>query len=168
MEKRVESRLQKWFNENMPPNEMLWKDALAEQVIFMRDDLSQLFARTYEEWQDFWDVVSTHTSKSILCPVYEGVVGKKDDFRGVVVQARYNFYDWCVSVDSPENLSCDFLGLLSEREPFLGFEGMTRRYEPRTDMNQKKFSFSVRSHYDLYGFGLVLRNHLGIKAEKTP
>ena len=64
IENKIE--LQEWFMNHMPSDEMLWKQAAVNQIMFIRDKISWLVQEKREEVQ----VISTHISKSIELPVY--------------------------------------------------------------------------------------------------
>lgn len=82
--------LLQWMRSSKIADSMLWKDAAESQMCFVRDVLCTNLLKVPVF------VVSTHTSKSILLPVYR--------FRlqnGIIVTARENFYGWVVSIKSP-------------------------------------------------------------------
>jgi hypothetical protein len=103
-------------------------------------------------------VVGTHTSKSILCPVY--YIELRD---GVRIWMRYNFFNWNVSIDSDQPITCDFLGVLSNYG-YCYCEGMDDKFDEYTN-NNKKFTVCVDNHYDLYVFFRVLKQFFKIKPE---
>jgi hypothetical protein len=69
---------------------LIYKNAAVKQAIFVRDDIGMnlLKSRVF--------IVSTHTSKSCLLPVYYIKM-----MNGVKVIMRGNFYDWKLSVELP-------------------------------------------------------------------
>ena len=71
-------------------DEYLWKQSAIDQEIFMRDTIcsNMLHVPCF--------VISSHTSKSIHLPVYGFTMRN-----GVKVIARYNFYDWKLSIELP-------------------------------------------------------------------
>lgn len=79
-------------------DEMLWKKAAIDQEIFMRDIVGMNLLKVP------MFVVSWHRSKSIQLPVYGFVMRN-----GIKVIARYNFYDWKLSIETPEKLPDDFI-----------------------------------------------------------
>ena len=82
--------LLQWMRSSKIADSMRWKDAAESQMCFVRDMLCTNLLKVPVF------VVSTHTSKSILLPVYR--------FRlqnGIIVTARENFYGWVVSIKSP-------------------------------------------------------------------
>lgn len=156
-------RLQKWFNDNQPDDEMLWKKSFQDQVMFVRDQVASVLSRSYQEYTDLVDVYSTHYSKSICCPVY--FIDLKKD--GVKIWMRYNFYDWNISVESEKPLDCDFLDTFDDEHGY-GYcycQGMEDKKFGRYRDNNKKFTVCIGGKFDVYTFCRVLRKHLGIKRE---
>ena len=82
--------LLQWMRSSEIDDSMCWKNAAERQMCFVRDVLCTNLLQVPVF------VVSTHTSKSILLPVYR--------FRlqnGIIVTARENFHGWVVSIKSP-------------------------------------------------------------------
>lgn len=156
-------RLQKWANEHAPGDEMLWKNAYWSQIMFVRDKVAGVLARTYEEYRDLVDVVNTHRSKSITCPVYFIDLPKD----GVRIWMRYNYYDWNISVESERPITCDFLDTFNDEVGY-GYcfcQGMEdKKFGPYKDSN-KKFTVCIGDDYEVYTFFRALRKFLGIKKE---
>jgi hypothetical protein len=151
-----EQPLQEWFNQNKPDDNLLWKDGLARQVIFVRDTLSFLLFSSYEEYeQNRWQVVSTHTSKSVKLPVYHLRMPS-----GLCFTMRDNFYDWKVSVELPTPLEIDPSLLFDPDETIspVYFEGFPRNriYGSYND-DPTRFSVEIRNDYEVYCFMLLLR-----------
>jgi len=86
------AKLQAWALANQPHEESFFKEAFWKQVMFVRDDLRRAMGNVTEI-----TVVSTHTSKSILLPVYKLTLKS-----GVRIIMRGNFHDWKVTVISSE------------------------------------------------------------------
>ena len=91
--------LQEWANANKPDDKMLWKEAFWDQIIFVRDRVAGILARTYDEYRNLVCVIGTHTSKSIKCPVYRIHLDLKPPAGGVDITMRYNFYNWNISIE---------------------------------------------------------------------
>ena len=77
---------------------------------------------------------------------------------GIKIVMRYNFYDWCISVESDNEIDCDFIGLTSDKPGF--FEGFpsNRKYKPYSDSNRKNFSVVLNDNYEVYTFMFLLKN----------
>lgn len=155
-------RLQAWANDNAPSDEMLWKEAYWDQIIFVRDQIAWLLARNYEEFQDLVAVSGTHRSKSIECPVY--FLDLKQD--GVRIWMRYNYYDWNISIESERPITCDFLDTFHDGDYTYCFcQGMEdKKFQPYKD-NNKKFTVCIGDKYNVYTFLKCLKKFLGIKRE---
>lgn len=110
-------------------------------------------------------VVSWHTSKSISLPVYGFVMRN-----GIKVIARYNFYDWKLSIETPKQLPDD---LIPEDLVSGGYgdgyeisdcclEGFKSEwcYGPYLYHNTpEKFTIEVRNKYHVYVL-LYMLNHV--------
>jgi len=86
--------LENWITKNKPDDDLLWKNGFYDQVLFVNNDVSYLLSRSYEEKlgvRQNIKVVSTHTSKSVLLPVFQ------IDCHKIQVTMRYNFHDWKIS-----------------------------------------------------------------------
>jgi hypothetical protein len=109
--------LQEWFNvqRESTPDEMLWKGASGQQVMFARDDLRYLVAAglDYEDARNICTVISTHRSKSVELPVY---CWSRPDI-GLQLVARGNFYNWKLSVLSAAPINADFSALFKTTPP---------------------------------------------------
>lgn len=105
--------LQEWFNRENPliSDDMIYKEALATQMVFVRDDLGGLVG--LRQRCDEVRVISTHTSKSICLPVYSL---ERPDL-GLRLVLRDNFYNWKLSVLSEEPIIANFDGLFYTTPP---------------------------------------------------
>ncbi|MFB5622471.1 MAG: hypothetical protein ACE5RH_00580 [Nitrosarchaeum sp.] len=154
-------KLQEWINHNEPKNEMLWKDAFYDQVLFIRDKIPSIFATSYEEYElikNNIEVISTHTSKSILLPVYNIILPNKISFT-----IRYNFYNWKVSVISPIELECDFGNICNIEENIDGVycEGFKNEWVFNSFLqNKKQFTIEIYDKYRLYTFLWIISNYM--------
>jgi len=98
--------LQEWANENKPSKEMIWEGAFWDQIIFVRDTLCRLLMECeradgdtlFNTYENLPKVISTHTSKSIVCPVYY------ISWHDFIFVMRYNYFVWNVSVMAPYSL----------------------------------------------------------------
>lgn len=105
-------KLNAWATTHEPSDKLIFKDGYWNQIIFVRDELTQSLAKSFEEYtsiQDDIQVISTHTSKSVSLPVFQL---KLTD--GTIFTMRYNFHDWKISVSSPCDVNADFLGLFQQ------------------------------------------------------
>lgn len=166
----MKERLNDWWSNNEPNENLIYKDELREQCLFVRDTLMKpLFlsiATDYDSYKDYvnekcdisrsfipW-VIGTHRSKSVLLPVMEMDLSSI----GLKIILRNNFYDWCISVESKKDVDCDFMGLITDREGF--YEGFPedRIYPAYSESNKKKFSLCVGNEYQVYTFIFLIRN----------
>ncbi len=150
------SKLRTWANENQPE---IYRQGYWNQISFVRDTLAGIFAENFEEYEDFFDVSGTHMSKSVLLPVY-----KCETKQGLVMQFRYNFHDWNLSVSSPRPLECgDFVGVLSPNQltgiDYCFFQGMDMQFGPYSN-NKQNFSLYCYNNYELYTIFMVIKKAL--------
>ena len=168
----MRKNLNDWWLNNIPDENLIYKDGLKKQCSFVRDKLMRdMFlgiATDYFEYKTFSDersaifesfvpyVVGTHRSKSVLLPVMEMDLSKI----GLKIVLRYNFYDWCISVESENNIECDFMGLITDDRGY--FEGFPtdRIYENYTSWNKKNFSLVLNNDYEVYTFMFLLKNYV--------
>lgn len=151
-----------WMRVNEPRKELIFAKGLSEQVCLVRDMLCSLLHPSYEEWYSNPPmVISTHCSKSVKLPVFQIKLEKY----GIEIILRYNFYDWKVSVNSEKPLDFDFMGLFDENKEILSVycEGFPLdKVYGSYKKNKSKFTIKISSHYNLYTFFYLLKNHLGI------
>ncbi len=168
----MESRLQKWINEQTAKDTMLWKGAFMEQILFVRDRLVYLVGGglPFEQMDAVADVVSTHHSKSIALPVYDL---RRPDL-GLRLVLRGNFYNWKLSVISDAPIVADFSGLFHTTPPvdpsYTGdelagvyFEGFPKDlifgyYEPS---DKKRWSAQLGDDYDVHMAIFLIMRALG-------
>lgn len=93
--------MQDFIDNNAPAEEMLFKDAWLDQVVFLRN-----MAKCYLA-ADSVEVVGSHMTKSVCLPV---VQIKRC---GLTVTMRGNFYNWAFSVES--RYEADVGDLVAER-----------------------------------------------------
>lgn len=159
-------QLQEWARAHQPDFNLIWKDAYWSQIIFIRDNVAEVFAPTHEEFvviQNNMKVISTHTSKSVLLPVFRVELADGTEFT-----MRYNFHDWKVSVNSPQDVEADFMGLFnpSERVKDVYCEGFPKElvYSPYEE-NKRQFTIELPpGHYHLFTFFWIFAHQvLGIQ-----
>ena len=104
--------LDPWRYEHIIKDEMLWKKAAQNQMMFVHDKLNGLMQNSLEtEDRTDVEVISTHTSKSILLPVYHL---QRGDLHIIL---RENFYNWKMSVLNPNFVLANFDGLFYTTPP---------------------------------------------------
>ena len=142
---------------------LLWKDASISQELFVRDTICGNLLKVHGF------VVGIHYSKSCELPVYFITMRN-----GVKLIMRYNFYDWKVSVETPDNqpaLPANYLptdlmtfsmvnGKL-EKIPQCYLEGFKKEwcydaYDPENI--PRKFTIEVPSKYNLYVIIYLLKH----------
>jgi hypothetical protein len=173
------AELQTWFMAHMPAETMLWKKAFTQQVLFVRDELVRAFFKDCrEETANPVLVVGTHVSKSILLPIYQL---RRD---GLVITLRDNYHDWCVSVQSDRTFYLNSLFPADLNEADGCFEGFTDinefkigdvldnkpiRFRHYLNSNGRRFSFVVRSEYQVYtGVHILSQSYGGIVTPPQP
>lgn len=141
--------LLEWSRANEPGETMLWKTAFWNQVMFIRDVVAPRLEHAFEmERQSCATVVSTHRSKSIVCPVYSL---RTPAFHA---WARYNFYDWNVSVQSAKPVVAEF-GPLFDDETGYGYcymQGMEDKKFPRFRESPSRFTVCIGDHHEMFAF----------------
>ncbi len=124
--------------------------ATFDQLVPVRNKMPSIWR--LPDRNDSVTVVGTHSSKSILLPVYRVNVPNVGVFT-----MRDNFHDWCISCDLQLPLPLDTYGELYRinevRGYFEGFErGGAEVYGPLSE-NQRQFSIVLPSGFpDLYLF----------------
>lgn len=156
-----------WWRNNIPDENLIYKDGLKTQCLFARRLMRDLFldyetnysTKEWDEQSRILDefepaVIGSHHSKSVKLPVMEICLPKS----GVKIILRYNFYDWCISIESDKEIDCDFMGLITEQKGH--FEGFPseRIYERYSDNNKKCFNVVLNNDYEVYTFVFLLRN----------
>lgn len=84
--------LQTWFMENMPEEKMRFNEPARDQIKWVRDKLTYLL-KEHVHPDAVCRVYDTHTSKSIVLPVYTLRT------RTHTITVRGNFHDWCIKVN---------------------------------------------------------------------
>lgn len=142
---------------------LMWKDASISQELFVRDTICGNLLKVHGF------VVSTHYSKSCELPVYFITMRN-----GVKLIMRNNFYDWKVSVETPDNqpalpanyLPKDLMSLKMtdgkpQKIPQCYLEGFKKQwcyggYDPEN--TARKFTIEVPSKYSLYVIIYLLKH----------
>ena len=162
----MREKLQDWFMANKPAEDLIYKDGLNSQVMFIRDKITGLVSTgmSYDERKNnVAFVISTHRSKSVTLPVYSL------ERPGLQIVLRNNYYNWKMSVIS-ENTICDPDGVFPHLfyttppvEPeYTGnplapcyFEGFPEElifdyYEPSFQRSESKWSAEISGDYRLW------------------
>jgi hypothetical protein len=128
------------------------------QVRYIRDELSGLAWRDVaydsrppstpsDDLKETAWVIGEHCSKSVVLPVYS----IERPTLGLRLVLRYNFYDWCVSVES-ETAVRDWVSGY-DRGLLCFFEGFPDELKFGTYAeSQRRFSLAIRDDYELYAF----------------
>ncbi len=145
--------LQAWAIQNEPRANMLYKDGFWSQIMFVRDELSNIFRDRVQKIT----VASTHRSKSIDLPVFEVLLTD-----GTRMYMRDNMHDWKVSVDSPTPIVVMpkvFSGEGKEEISVIYCEGFS------SDMvygsyaaSRKKFTVEIHNDRLMYTFLFMMAN----------
>lgn len=107
-------KLQEWANANEPSEDLIYKEGYWGQIIFVRDKVIGVLSKNYNEYvkiRDSAEVISTHTSKSVRLPVFQFQIAN-----GTIFTMRYNFHNWIVSVNSPNDVNIDFADLFDPEQ----------------------------------------------------
>lgn len=159
---QIDYGIQEWANAHVPGENMIYKDAYWDQILFVRDRIPSIFAKDFGEFENIQkniNVVSTHTSKSITLPVYN--VYLKD--LGVTLIMRNNFYDWKISVVSEKELAIDFMELFDEKQKITEMycEGFKSQWVyPSYEENKQNFTIELSNDYELFTFLWTLKSQL--------
>jgi hypothetical protein len=136
-------KLQEWALSNIPADNLIYKKGYWEQIMFVRDRISYLLPKSTIE------VISTHTSKSVLLPVYKIL------WNGFTFIMRDNFHDWKISIESPYSLKgkIDFLNLFDKNKDINAVycEGFPRELVfPPFSKNDENFTIELYDDYGVY------------------
>jgi hypothetical protein len=153
--------IQKWAVAHEPKKEMYYYNGYWDQIMVVRDVLPSILFNDldFEEAEKQISVISHHTSKSIHLPVYLVEIPS----HGISLIMRNNFYDWKISVQSPEEIDVNFLNLFKEDEKIsdLHCEGFHSEWVfPSYKENKKEFTIEIGDHYRLHTFLWILNDYL--------
>lgn len=159
---KANQNIQEWAVENEPSKEMIYYRGYWDQILFVRDVLSNILydiktANDFDIVRNRITVISTHTSKSIKLPVFKLEVPEYN----LTIVMRYNFYDWKISILCDDEITCDFMNLFDENETIshLYCEGFPKEFVlPSFSDNNKKFTVEIRNNYHLHTFFWILKN----------
>ena len=150
----VGTPLQVWANAHKPADNLFWKEGYWDQIMFVRDRIANIFAKSYEEYMTIQAsivVISTHYSKSVCLPVFQLQLAD-----GIVFTMRCNFSNWKVSVSSPRDVKANFMNLFDPNEQIheVYCEGFPSGldYGPYAK-NKRQFTINLPSgNYHLFTF----------------
>lgn len=133
-------KLQQWMIEKLltQDDKLIYKQAGIDQAIWVRDSLSWVIQSSLrgQIGDEVWAIVGSHTSKSVLLPVYKFTAGE------VSVKLRCNFYDWCVRFNGFDVSLSDFPVWMDIQHEQGFYEGMGGGKTP--------FEFCVTSRDKLF------------------
>ena len=142
-------KIQKWFNLNEPEDTYVYKKTWWKNNMFIRDEL---VCRLFNDKQA--EVVGTHFSKSIECPVI------KTYYKNVEILWQYNFYNWQIMVKSNKDLELKDLDYVGANADYFYYQGIPAGYQfkPYSKENKKEFAISTHSNlYDVFAFAVELK-----------
>ena len=145
---QLNTKIRDWIVENEPGKDMLYREVWWKNNMFIRDRLLSLFDSEGAE------IVGTHRSKSIVCPVIKAV------YKRVEIVLQYNFYNWQIMIKSPVELKLLNLDLYKADGDYLYYQGIPEeyRFEKYSKENNKEFAISIFGDLlDVYAFAISLK-----------
>ena len=142
-------KIQIWFNLNEPEDTYVYKKTWWKNNMFIRDEIVN---RLFNDKQA--EVVGTHFSKSIECPVI------KTYYKNVEILWQYNFYHWQIMVKSNKDLELKDLDYVGANANYFFYQGIPTEYQfkPYSEENKKEFAISTHSNlYDVFAFAVELK-----------
>ena len=142
-------KIQKWFNLNEPEDNYIYKKTWWKNNMFVRDEIVD---RLFNDKQA--EVVGTHFSKSIECPVI------KTYYKDVEVLWQYNFYHWQIMIKSNKDLELKDLDYIGADADYFFYQGIPTEYQfkPYSESNKKEFAISACSNlFDVFAFAIELK-----------
>lgn len=163
-------KLQHWAMTHQPQDNMVYKEAWWENIVFLRDRIIadmfywpmisglELSLESMEEKiSENYEIVGTHYSKSIELPV---ILMR---YKGAEIVFRYNFYDYEVTVVSDKEIELPN-GLFDKDEKYFHYQGFPEKYKVRVPYSKSKKCFSVcignPCNFNFYTFMYLLKNEL--------
>lgn len=141
-------RIRVWFNTHEPKENMLYHESWWEHNVFIRDNIVEMLSDKVAE------VVGTHYSKSIECPVI------KTYYKDVEILWQYNFYNWQIMVKSNKDLELTDLDYIGADADYFFYQGIPTEYQfkPYSESNKKEFAISTGdSKYCVFAFAVELK-----------
>lgn len=145
---KLDTKIQEWFIDNQPGTEMIYTKEWWKNNLLIRDRLVELFRHAEAE------VIGTHYSKSIECPVIKTV------YKGVEIIWQYNFYDWQIMIKSPKELKLFNLKLYKADGDYLYYQGIPEayRFKRYSKTNNKEFAIDIYGNeLDVWAFATSLK-----------
>jgi hypothetical protein len=133
------------YERNAP--DLLYRKGGHAQMSFFGRQIASLFVSPnvgHEQFLVFPNVAGTHTSKSVLLPVYELAVP------GLRIVARNNFHNWNVTVISDRKIVLPEYFEIDSANRYLFMEGMEEHRRGPYSANACEFSFATWNDYELY------------------
>ena len=145
---------------------MLWKKAYESSLNFVQIDIGHLLASKLEQKDKVEiTVCSTHTSKSILLPVFE-IKWNIGEIK-LLIRMRDNFYNWKISVECSRILSgIDLDELITTEEDIspIYCEGFKKEWVfPNYQINQRTFTIEIIDTKQVYIFFWLLRRRIRVQ-----
>lgn len=144
----LDAKIQEWFRTYQPGTDMAYTKEWWKNNLLIRDRLVELFRHAEAE------IVGTHYSKSVLCPVIKTV------YKEVEIIWQYNFYDWQIMVKSPVELKLFNLKLYKADGDYLYYQGIPKEYQFKkySKTNNKEFAISIYGNeLDVWAFATSLK-----------
>lgn len=151
--KDMTTKIQRWYMENEPGCDMLYFKTWWGNNVFIRDRIVGLFNSEEAE------VIGTHYSKSIECPVIKTV------YKGVEIIWQYNFYDWQIMVKSHKYINLKNLKLYTADGDYFYYQGIPAEYQfkPYAKSNRQEFAINVYGELmDVWAFALALKKAIEV------
>lgn len=142
------AKIQEWFRTYQPGTDMMYTKEWWKNNLLIRDRLVELFRHAEAE------IVGTHYSKSVLCPVIKTV------YKEVEIIWQYNFYDWQIMIKSPVELKLFNLKLYKADGDYLYYQGIPEEYQFKrySKTNNKEFAISIYGNeLDVWAFATSLK-----------
>ena len=144
----LDAKIQEWVRTYQPGTDMAYTKEWWKNNLLIRDRLVELFRHAEAE------IVGTHYSKSVLCPVIKTV------YKEVEIIWQYNFYDWQIMIKSPVELKLFNLKLYKADGDYLYYQGIPEEYQFKrySKTNNKEFAISIYGNeLDVYAFATSLK-----------
>ena len=142
----IKEWLFKYYNNKIPP--------YLNQITFIRDNLSIVFTTDWDKWNGMVSIINNHKSRSCLLPVYQITTPE------LIIEARNNFFDWKISVESTKDIYIPYEGLFNPDAKWEKYfcEGVERIY-PSYKENKRKFTIETYTNYQMYTICYLIAQH---------